>query len=303
MIYGQAAITKNGGFSFPPLFFHKFYLLIYKKQGKCKLHLAFFFFLSRSYRAKVSEGICDTYSVLKRGGFLYLSWKKQKKHTRLIKYALSLIALFLIAFLLINITISPQLLLLAERETETFYTCLIQASATNAFAHTDSSYRDMIEISYKSDGSVSSMQSNLALCNRICADILSSISEAVSEERLKCVSVPLGTLSGLAFLSGYGPTCDVRLVPANALRGCLESSFEEEGINQTRHRIWVSVKLKITFLLPNYEKERDLTVKIPLIETVLLGNVPDAYTKINRLTDDIIESEIDDIYDFGASTQ
>ena len=211
--------------------------------------------------------------------------------------------IFVIVFLLINLSISPQLILLAERETETFYTRLIQASATEAFATSDTSYRDMIDITYKSDGSVSSMQSNLALCNRICADILTEISSTVSEERLKCVSVPLGTLSGLAFLSGYGPSCEIRLVPANALTGHLESSFHEEGINQTRHRIWVSVRLKITFLLPKYEKESEITVKIPLIETVLLGSVPDAYTKINRLTDDIIESEIDDIYDFGASLQ
>ena len=95
----------------------------------------------------------------------------------------------------------------------------------------------------------------------------------------------------------------MRLVPANALTGHLESSFSEEGINQTRHKIWVSVKVKITFLLPNYEKNSEVSVKIPLVETVLLGNVPDAYTKINRLTDDIEESEIDDIYDFGASVQ
>jgi len=234
---------------------------------------------------------------------LYLSWKNQKKPRPLIKYAIALILLFVIVFLLINLSISPQLILLAERETETFYTRLIQASATEAFAASDTSYRDMIDITYKSDGSVSSMQSNLALCNRICSDILTEISSTVSEERLKCVSVPLGTLSGLAFLSGYGPSCEIRLVPANALTGHLESSFHEEGINQTRHRIWVSVRLKITFLLPKYEKESEITVKIPLIETVLLGSVPDAYTKINRLTDDIIESEIDDIYDFGASLQ
>lgn len=251
----------------------------------------------------MTSSLLYTYSVSKRGDFLYLSWKKQKKRRPLVKYIIALLLLFVIVFLLINVSISPQLILLAERETETFYTRLIQNSASEAFVATETAYRDMISITYKSDGSVSSMQSNLALCNRICSVVLSRISDSVSEERLRCVSIPLGTLSGLAFLSGYGPLCEVRLVPANALTGHLESSFHEEGINQTRHRIWISVKLKITFLLPKYEKESELTVKIPLIETVLLGSVPDAYTKIDRLTDDIVEAEIDDIYDFGASTQ
>lgn len=247
--------------------------------------------------------LADTYSVSKRGDFLYLSWKNQKKRRPLVKYIIALLLLFVIVFLLINVSISPQLILLAERETETFYTRLIQERASEAFVASDTSYRDMIDITYKSDGSVAAMQSDLALCNRICSYILSEISEAVSKEKLKCVSIPLGTLSGLAFFSGYGPLCEVGLVPASALSGHLESSFREEGINQTLHTIWVSIKLKITFLLPKYEKESELTVKIPLIETVLLGTVPDAYTKINRLTDDIIENEIDDIYDFGASTQ
>ena len=235
--------------------------------------------------------------------FLYLSWKKAKKHSPFIKYALSFILLFVIIFLLINVSIAPQLILLAERETETAYTELIQSAATEAFTKADASYADMIRLTYKTDGGISSMQSNLALCNKICSSILKEVAESLSKERLKAVSVPIGTLSGLAFFSGYGPSCEVRLVPANALTGHLESSFSEEGINQTRHKIWVSVKVKITFLLPNYEKNSEVSVKIPLVETVLLGNVPDAYTKINRLTDDIEESEIDDIYDFGASVQ
>jgi len=36
------------------------------------------------------------------------------------------------------------------------------------------------------------------------------------------------------------------------------------------------------------------------MSTVIVGDVPDAFTQIVRLTDDITESDIDDIFDFGA---
>lgn len=231
---------------------------------------------------------------------MFLSWKKKKTHQSLGKYFLAAIALFLLTFLLINIGISPQIILLAEQTAETDFTRLVQSAVIESYSKTPYTYKSLIAITYKSDGTVSSLETNIAVCNLICSDILSSVAEALSEERVKSVFIPLGTLSGIAIFSGYGPVCEVRLLPANAVTGYLKSSFEERGINQTIHKISVSVRLKLTFILPNNQKNVEIEATVPLTETILLGKVPDAYTEIDRLTDDITETEIDDIYDFGA---
>jgi hypothetical protein len=43
-----------------------------------------------------------------------------------------------------------------------------------------------------------------------------------------------------------------------------------------------------------------LTQTYCVAETLIVGEVPDALTQINRLTEEISEEEIDDVNDFGA---
>ena len=53
--------------------------------------------------------------------------------------------------------------------------------------------------------------------------------------------------------------------------------------------------------MPMSTQTMNVTTKYCVAETVIVGEVPDAYTKINRLDDELSESDIDDIYDFGAT--
>ena len=63
------------------------------------------------------------------------------------------------------------------------------------------------------------------------------------------------------------------------------------------------VEAEIYILIPAAPQKITVTAEYRIAETVIVGKVPDAYTKINRFADDIAESEIDDIYDFGASAE
>ena len=62
------------------------------------------------------------------------------------------------------------------------------------------------------------------------------------------------------------------------------------------------VEAEVYALIPAATQKFTVKADYCIAETVIIGKVPDAYTKINRFADDIAESEIDDIYDFGAET-
>ncbi|MEG1441994.1 MAG: sporulation protein YunB, partial [Oscillospiraceae bacterium] len=53
--------------------------------------------------------------------------------------------------------------------------------------------------------------------------------------------------------------------------------FESVGINQTRHRIMVVVKVPISIAAPLKKISSEVVSEVPIAETVIVGDVPNTY--------------------------
>lgn len=211
------------------------------------------------------------------------------------------VLLFCLVFILINHTLCPAITSLAVAESRNRIEDDIANTVYRALGSDGIPYDTVFSVTYKADGSVSAMNVNMARAYAICADVVPKLTERARNEEAFTVSIPLGTLSSIPALSGKGPCCTIRMIFSKAVSVRMESDFSEAGINQTLHRISMVVTANVTLLVPGSHTDVKNEVKIPIAETVLLGKVPDAYTEIHRLTDDITETDIDDIYDFGAT--
>jgi sporulation protein YunB len=58
-----------------------------------------------------------------------------------------------------------------------------------------------------------------------------------------------------------------------------ESIFESAGINQTRHKIYVQVYVKLKVIIPTKNDEIEVKGEIPIAETIIVGKIPN--TSIN----------------------
>ena len=228
--------------------------------------------------------------------------KKRKIHFfhRIYRPVILLLVALSITFFLINSTLSPIIVKIAAQKSslkieQDFFHATYPIVGKNAV-----SYDEIFTVSYMQDGSIAAMNVNMAACYNICAEVIPSLTEKARSYTALSVSVPLGTLSGIPAFSGKGPVCTVKVILNESVRVRIESQFVEAGINQTLHKIFMVTTASITLLVPGNPTDVTTEVRIPLTETVLLGKVPDAYTEIHRLTDDITEEDIDDIYDFGA---
>ena len=65
----------------------------------------------------------------------------------------------------------------------------------------------------------------------------------------------------------------------------LKSSFEDAGINQTRHRIICNVKVGVSAIIPGCSSYTEVENSFTVSETVLLGEVPDSFTQVNTTED------------------
>ena len=212
----------------------------------------------------------------------------------------AVVGLLLFSLFLVNSRVLPLLTEMAEAEAVNRIEKMMAEAATRQIASDPTAYEDLVHLTYRSDGLLSSLEADVGRINLAKSRLSLSIVDALDDARAIIVGVPLGNLFGINFLSGRGPQVRVRILLAQQLTTRLESDFSEQGINQTRHRILLAASIRLTILLPAGSRKVNVTQKFCIAETILLGDVPDAYTKIHRLFDDMTESEIDDVYDFGA---
>lgn len=158
-----------------------------------------------------------------------------------------------------------------------------------------------INIKYTNDGKVSSVDADVNRINITRANISRKILDTLDSNIIKSIRLPFGCIIDNELLYAKGPMLTFKVISNEGFVSKVDSEFKEMGVNQTLHKLYLSFNVIITVSLPGKNEKYFVEYKYPLSEIVIVGDVPDAYTKINRFFDDLSESEIDDIYDFGAS--
>lgn len=161
---------------------------------------------------------------------------------------------------------------------------------------------EFIDIRYSSDGKVSSMNANVNFINRTRTCVSKDILSSLNYGKIHSLKMPLGCLFGNELTYAKGPMLNFRFIASQNFISSIDGVFIENGINQTLHRLYIDFRIDVILSLPLKSINVPVNCRYLLSEVVIVGDVPDAYTDINRTFDDITESEIDDINDFGAET-
>ena len=210
-----------------------------------------------------------------------------------------MLVLLLLLALLLNHRLGGLLTTLAEAAAEQRLEALLTEAIAAELAEIPTRYSDIVSLQYTSDGTVAALSADTARLIQIRTSLVRAMLAALSDETDMVARVPLASLLGINLLSS-SPSLEISLALTRAVNAYFVSDFRESGINQTLHRILFCVTLEVYALIPGHTITVTVTRDFPFAETLIVGKVPDAYTHIHRLTDDITEEEIDDIYDFGA---
>jgi len=153
-------------------------------------------------------------------------------------------------------------------------------------------YHDIVSLEKDQNGQVAALHTDIIKINSMKAEISDLVLDALYMIDTSTISIPLGNAFGIDFLSGKGPRIPVEILPIGFATTTCGSEFSSAGINQTKHRITMTVSVSISILLPLDRVTTVVTSDIPVAETVLVGSVPDSYTNIVD-TRDLIEQGID----------
>jgi sporulation protein YunB len=186
------------------------------------------------------------------------------------------IVLVAIGFYYADVRLRPTLKGMAEARARVVATNSInQAIREKVVANIH--YEDLIFVKVDNRGRVVLMQPNTGEINRLASDATITVQELLKQISREKISIPLGQLSGVQLLASLGPDIPIRIVPVGTVESRVFDLFEEAGINQTRHKIYLEVKTKVRVLVPLLLSNVEVKVEVPLTEAVIMGEVPQVY--------------------------
>ena len=63
------------------------------------------------------------------------------------------------------------------------------------------------------------------------------------------------------------------------------TEFENAGINQTRHRVYLKVSAQVRIVAPLSGSAIEVQTVVPITEMIIVGDVPDTYINVERIDD------------------
>ena len=190
------------------------------------------------------------------------------------------VGLALAVIFLIDYALRPTLTALARARVENAVTRIVNDAVNGTLTSEAISYSDLVTLEKDAAGQVSVLAANTAQLNALRTEILGEVLAQVEQLDSQELGVPLGSLTGLASASDLGPVLPVRVLTAAVPTADFENVFTSTGINQTLHQIMLNVRVECTLLIPGGTVDTTVEAQVCAAETLLMGQVPDAYLEL-----------------------
>ena len=142
-------------------------------------------------------------------------------------------------------------------------------------------YEELIETQTDGQGYVSMLRAKTMRMNEIASQTALLAEEGLNSFENQFVNIPIGAALGIRFLSGFGPRIAVQILPVGAVNTNFETEFETAGINQTRHKIFLTLRATISLIVPTGSQRVEVTSKVPIVESIIVGEVPQSFVDVN----------------------
>lgn len=144
-------------------------------------------------------------------------------------------------------------------------------------------YDNLINITTDIDGNIVLIQANSIQINMLTKDLIKTSQIKLEKIGADGINIPLGTFSGITLFSGKGPPINIKLLPVGDVVCTFSSEFQDAGINQTIHRLYVKIETNVNIVLPLISNNVKTVTDILICESVIVGKVPEIYLNTSKL--------------------
>ncbi|MEG1287557.1 MAG: sporulation protein YunB [Clostridium sp.] len=136
-------------------------------------------------------------------------------------------------------------------------------------------YSDIILIEKDNVGNITMARADTVKLNYLASQLVLETNKKIEKLESLGVEIPVGYMTNSSIIHNLGPKITVNMEQLGNIETNYESTFESAGINQTRHKIYLNVKMKLKVIVPLNTKAVEVNSQIPISETIIVGQIPD----------------------------
>ena len=203
-------------------------------------------------------------------------FRKFKKRLALIMVALCILSILGAALLSRNMR--PALQALAEARIRSIAARAMNDAILESMGD-ETTYAQLLSV--KDNGEkVYMLQANARNMNILAADCAEAAQVRIAQIGEQGVTVPLGTVTGISFLSGKGPGIRVSFTPVGSVQSEFSSDLQASGINQSLYRVNLRLTASVRLILPGVSEVIQVSAEAAIAESIIVGDVPEVYTNV-----------------------
>ena len=138
-------------------------------------------------------------------------------------------------------------------------------------------YQSLAKIMENSSENIKAIETDTAKINRLKSAIIQSMQKNIDSHKSDTVYVPLGSCSNLYFLAGLGPKVPIRIYPVSIVNADFKESFDSVGINQVKHKLYLDVSMKMSFVGMMFAQYETVETSVLLNDTIIVGYTQNYY--------------------------
>ena len=205
----------------------------------------------------------------------------QIKHPKIIMVIIAIFLLVNSILYFFDKNILPAVLSIGEEKLKREATNIINETALDIYSK-DFNYNDMIITEKDNDGNITMLRADTVKLNYLSAKLVLASNDKISKLEEIGLKVPLGYMSKNLIFYNLGPNISIDMIQIGNITSSYESIFESAGINQTRHKIYLNVNMKMKLIVPLNSRDVEIVSQIPISETIIVGKIPNTAIELNK---------------------
>lgn len=191
---------------------------------------------------------------------------------------ITLMAVLLLFFLRVDTHLKPTLMVIAEARASFIATKSIN-DVINKQVSLTIDPKVLVNVTVDEHGRVVLIQPNTMEFNRLAADTTIKVQNALRSITAEKIQIPIGQVLGSQMLASLGPKITVTIIPVGTVQVKVIDKFEQAGINQTRHMIYLVATTQVRIVVPLVSQSVNVNTQVPIAEYVVVGEVPNTYVQ------------------------
>ena len=225
------------------------------------------------------------YKIYSRARIRIPKFKVFNYNSKKIKVTFKILVILIIAvftYHLISESVSDIFSELCVQKALNITTDIINSEVNRVLLQYD--YKDLITVMKDEKNNTNILKTDVVMINRIITELPLAIEERFQSLEKEKISIPIGAFLGNRYLAGTGPKIDIKILKTGNVLTEVKTGFESQGINQTIYRIYLEVKGIVNILTPYNTISKEIVNQVLLVETVIVGEVPETYLNMDGLT-------------------